>query len=168
MKTFIIGILIGVIIGVGALWYITGGRDTSEVRQAEERAAGKAEEAKDSAMDAVEKTRQAFQAKLEAWELRPEDIRKDLEEQGEVVRRKAREVGDTVSNAASDTRITATIKTRLATDPDLSAFSVSVSTTEGKVTLSGKVKSPELVGKAVALALETEGVREVVSTLQVQ
>ncbi len=168
MKTFIIGILIGIIIGAGSLWYFSTGRTTPEVQQAEERAAGKAEEAKDSAMDAMEKTRQAFQAKLEAWELRPEDIRKDLEEQGEVVRRKAREVGETVSNAASDTRITATIKTRLATDPDLSALSVSVSTTDGKVTLSGKVKSPELVGKAVALALETEGVREVVSTLQVE
>ena len=168
MKTFIIGILVGVIIGVGALWYITDGRDTPEVRQAEERAAGKAEEAKDSAMDAMEKTRQAFQAKLEAWELRPEDIKKDLEEHGEVIRRKAREVEETVSDAASDTRITTKIKTRLATDPDLSVFSVSVSTTDGKVTLSGKVKSPELVGKAVALALETDGVREVVSTLQVE
>ena len=145
MKTFIIGILIGIIIGIGALWYVTVGRDTTEVRQAEESAAGKVEEAKDTAVNAVEKTRQAFQAKLEAWELRPEDIKKDLEEHGEVVRRKAREVGETVSDAASDTRITTKIKTRLATDPDLSAFSVSVSTTDGKVTLSGKVKSPELV-----------------------
>ena len=168
MKTFIIGILVGVIIGVGALWYVTVGRDTPEIRQAEERAASKVEDAKDSAIDAMEKTRQAFQAKLEAWELRPEDIREELSEQGEVVRRKSREVGEAVSDAASDTRITATIKARLAADPDLSAFSVSVSTTDGKVTLSGKVKSAELVGKAVALALKTDGVREVVSTLQVE
>ena len=168
MKTFIIGILIGIIIGIGALWYITGGRDTPEVRQAEERAVSKAEDAKDSAINALEKTRQALEAKLEAWELRPEDIREELSEQGEVVRRKSREVGEAVSDAASDTRITATIKARLAADPDLSAFSVSVSTTDGKVTLSGKVKSPELVGKAVALALETDGAREVVSTLQVE
>ncbi|MCA1742570.1 MAG: BON domain-containing protein [Desulfonatronovibrio sp.] len=168
MKTFIIGILIGVIIGIGALWYITAGRETPEVQQTEERGADKAQEAKDSVMDVMEQTSQAFQAKMEAWELRPEDIRKDIEEHGEVVRRKAREVGETVSDAASDARITTTIKTRLAADSDLSAFSVSVSTTDGKVTLSGKVNSPEMVGKAVALALETEGVREVVSTLQVE
>lgn len=168
MKTFIIGIVIGIIVGAGSLWYFSLGRTTPEVQQAEERATGKAEEAKDSAMDAMEQTRQAVQAKLEAWELRPEDIRKELSEQGEVVRRKSSEVGEAFSDAASDTRITATIKARLAADPDLSAFSVSVSTTDGKVTLSGKVKSPELVGKAVALALETDGVREVVSTLQVE
>jgi osmotically-inducible protein OsmY len=168
MKTFIIGILVGIIIGAGSLWYFSVGRTTPEVQQAEERAAGKAEEAKDSAMDAMEQTRQAVQAKLEAWELRPEDIRKELSEQGEIVRRKARDVGETLTDTATDARITTKIKTRLATDPDLSVFSVSVSTTDGKVTLSGKVKSPELVGKAVALALETDGVREVVSTLQVE
>ncbi|MGQ9695827.1 MAG: BON domain-containing protein [Thermodesulfobacteriota bacterium] len=56
----------------------------------------------------------------------------------------------------------------LAADPDLSALSISVSTAAGRVTLSGTVGSPELIGKAVALALETEGVREVVSTLKVK
>jgi len=168
MKTFIIGILIGIIIGISALWYVTVGRDTPEIRQAEERAASKAEDAKDSAINALEKPGQALEAKLEAWELRPEDIREELSEQGEIVRRKARDVGEALTDTATDARITTTIKARLAADPDLSAFSVSVSTTDGKVTLSGKVKSAELVGKAVALALETDGVREVASTIQVE
>jgi osmotically-inducible protein OsmY len=57
---------------------------------------------------------------------------------------------------------------KLAADPDLSVFSISVATTAGRVTLSGTVASPELIGKATALALETDGVREVVSTLQVK
>jgi len=36
------------------------------------------------------------------------------------------------------------------------------------VTLSGTVASPEHISKAMLLAMETGGVREVVSTLQVQ
>jgi hyperosmotically inducible periplasmic protein len=168
MKTFIIGTLIGIIVGVGAVWYFTVGRSTPEVQQVEERAAIKLEDVKDSAQEALEKTRQAVQAKMEAWELRPEDIREELAEQGEVVRRKSRDMGDALTDASTDAKITATIKAKLAADPELSAFDVSVSTTEGKVTLSGTVKSPEMIGKAVALALETSDVREVVSVLEVE
>jgi osmotically-inducible protein OsmY len=168
MKTFIIGMLLGIIVGVGAIWYFTVGRTTPEVQQVEERAAIKLEDAKDSAQEAVEKTRQALQAKMEAWELRPEDIQEELAEQGEVVRRKSRDIGDSLTDAATDAKITATIKAKLAADSELSVFDVSVSTTEGKVTLSGKVKSPEMIGKAVALALETGDVREVVSVLKIE
>ena len=53
-------------------------------------------------------------------------------------------------------------------DKDLSALSISVNTTSGIVTLSGTVSSPEHISKAMLLAMETEGVREVVSTLQVR
>ncbi|MFO7727360.1 MAG: BON domain-containing protein [Desulfonatronovibrio sp.] len=168
MKTFIIGILIGVIIGIGALWYFTAGKSTPQAQQAEERAASKAEEAEDSATDALGQASEAFQAKLEAWELRPEDIEKELKEQGKVVRRKARGAGESLMDTAAEAKITASIKTKLATDSELSVFDISVSTTDGQVTLSGTVDSPELVGKATALALETEGVQEVVSTLQVE
>ncbi len=76
-------------------------------------------------------------------------------------------MGEAASDATLDTRATAAIKTKLAADADLSALSISVTTTEGRVTLSGTVASPELIGKAIALALETEGVREVVSTMKI-
>jgi len=73
-----------------------------------------------------------------------------------------------IKGSPTDAKITTTIKAKLAADPEISAFDVSVSTTEGKVTLSGKVKSPEMIGKAVALALETGDVREVVSVLKIE
>jgi osmotically-inducible protein OsmY len=83
------------------------------------------------------------------------------------VRRKARDIGEAAADAAVDARATAAIKTKLAADPDLSALRISVSTTAGRVTLSGMVSSYEFIGKAMAMALDTEGVREVISTLQV-
>ena len=85
-----------------------------------------------------------------------------------VVRRKAREIGEAAVDAALDARVTATIKAKLAADADLSAISIAVATTAGRVTLSGTVTSPELIGKAMTLALETDGVREVVSTIQIK
>jgi hypothetical protein len=166
MKTSVIGILFGIIVGGGALWYFAVGRSTPTVQQAEDRATAQAEKAMESTRAATEQARQALAAKLEALDLRPEDIHKELVEQGKVLRRKARDMGEAVSDAALDTRATAIIKTKLAADPDLSALSISVATTGGRVTLSGTVASPELIGKALALALETEGVREVISTIQ--
>jgi len=75
--------------------------------------------------------------------------------------------GEKVVDATADARTTAAIKLKLAADPDLSALQISVDTTAGLVTLAGKVKSPELVEKAVNLAQSVEGVREVKNTLQV-
>jgi osmotically-inducible protein OsmY len=47
-------------------------------------------------------------------------------------------------------------------------MSISVNTTGSKVTLSGSVTSAENLGKAIKLAADTEGVNEVISTLQVK
>jgi osmotically-inducible protein OsmY len=43
-----------------------------------------------------------------------------------------------------------------------------VNTTRGVVTLSGTVSSEAKIGKAMLLALQTEGVQEVISTLQIK
>ncbi|MBM3835625.1 MAG: BON domain-containing protein [Verrucomicrobia bacterium] len=109
-----------------------------------------------------------YKDKLKDFSLRTDDIKEELTRSGKVVRQKAKELGAAVAGATADGRITAAIKAKLVADPDLSALSVSVDTTNGIVTLSGTVSSYENIGKAMTLALETEGVREVVSTLQVR
>jgi len=67
-----------------------------------------------------------------------------------------------------DAAITAKIKARYAIDHDLSVFGISVNTTDGRVTLAGNVTSHQQIGKAMLIAMETDGVREVNSTLQVK
>ena len=69
---------------------------------------------------------------------------------------------------SSDTAITAKIKAKYTMERDLSMFGISVNTTDGRVTLAGNVTSPQQIGKAMLIALETDGVREVNSTLQVK
>ena len=60
------------------------------------------------------------------------------------------------------------IKAKLVASHDLSALNISVNTTAGVVTLSGTVTSHENIAKAMLLAMETDGVKEVISALQVK
>ena len=155
MRTFVIGLLMGVIIGGSGFWVL------------QQKQSGKLEKTREQAAAVAQDVRKLMDAKLEVLELQAYKVQKEMAEKGRVVRRKASALGERVADAAADTRITTVIKTKMATDPDLSALAISVSTTDGVVTLSGKVAKPELVGQAMLLALETDGVREVVSALQV-
>jgi hypothetical protein len=114
-------------------------------------------------------TNRAKESWSDRWgDLKTDQIREELARSGKIVRTKAREVGAAVADATSDARITGAIKAKFAVDSELSALSISINTTEGVVTLSGTVSSHEHIAKAIRLALETEGVREVISTLQVR
>ncbi len=106
--------------------------------------------------------------KLAAWHLTGDDIKDELAAGGKVVRRQAHEISSAIADATADTRITAAVKAKLIKDPDLSALSISVNTTEGRVTLSGTALSNAQIGKAMGITLDTDGVREVVSTVQVK
>jgi hyperosmotically inducible protein len=60
-----------------------------------------------------------------------------------------------------DAWITAKVKSKLAADPDVAATNVSVTTSEGEVTLTGRVKHESARREAVKLARNTEGVKKV-------
>jgi osmotically-inducible protein OsmY len=112
------------------------------------------------------KVKQAIQETI--GDIRVEDIQQELARSGMVVREKASQAGSALSDAAANTRTTAAIKAKLLTEPGLSALSINVDTTGGLVTLSGSVSSHDEIARAVRVALETDGVHKVVSTLQVK
>ena len=153
----LLALLIGIVIGAGALWFYGTKQGKSTARATGEQIESTTKSARDSIQD-----------KLKVLDLRSEDIKDELARTGRIVRRKAREAGQAIADATADARVTAAIKAKLVANRDLSALSISVNTTEGVVTLSGTVSSPEDISKAMLLAMETDGVREVVSTLQVK
>ena len=157
MKDFFVGLIVGAVLTVMTGWYFVTVRHLPMVRQAQANTA-----------TTLRQTADAVEAKLAAWHLTNADIEQELKQTGKVVRRQMREFGATVADATADARVTAQIKAKLALNKELSAKSIAVSTTDGRVTLSGSVTSAKLIGKALALALETEGVREAASTLQVK
>lgn len=146
MKDFFVGLLVGAFLTAGTGWYFLVARNDPRVTHA---------------WDMVD-------GKLTTWHLRGDDIKDELTRTGKVLRRSVREAGATVADASVDAAITAKIKAKYAIDRDLSALGISVNTTDGRVTLAGNVPSPEQIGKAMLLALETDGVREVNSTMQVK
>jgi len=97
------------------------------------------------------------------------DFKKDLARSTATVGEKAKQAGEAIADAATNARTTAAVKTRLSTGLGITALTeISVDTTDGLVTMSGNVSSKEEITKAVKIAAETEGVRQVISTLQVK
>jgi len=146
MKDFFIGLLVGAFLTAGTGWYFFVARKDPRVTHA---------------WNVVD-------ARMAAWHLRGDDIKDELAHSGKVLRRSVREVGSAVASASADAAITGKIKAKYAVDRELSAFGISVNTTDGRVTLAGNVSSAKQIGKAMLVALETDGVREVNSTLQVK
>jgi hyperosmotically inducible protein len=157
MKTFLIGWLVGALVGALGVWYFLEGRERPEIQYAQ-----------DATAAAIERAVNAAKVRLVAWHLTGDDIKEELARTGKVVRRSARDAGAFIADATTDARITAKIKAKLVADRELSAWSISVNTTDGHVTLAGKISSHELIGKAILLAMETDGVRDVTSNLQVK
>jgi len=181
MRTFLIALLVGFIAGAGVMWYVQGHRSEDAAKTAEstpptapqtsapqtpvEKAV---EDVKQAVGNTADSVRTAIDAKLDIWHLKADDIKKELAAKGRVVRQQTRDLASEVKDATADARITTEIKGKYALDKDVSALNVSVSTTDGVVTLSGTASSFEAISKAMLIAMETDGVRQVVSTIQVK
>jgi hyperosmotically inducible protein len=71
----------------------------------------------------------------------------------------------TVACSQTDAGLTTKVKSRLAADDTVKAYQIDVDTDEGVVTLSGNVDTAAARDRAVAIARETEGVRDVVTNI---
>ena len=157
MKEFIIGLLLGVVLTLFTVWYFAIGRNRPDVRHAQDVTAVK-----------LTQTAVAVDAKLTAWHLTTPEIKAELASTGKIIRRNASDFGAVAANTASDATITAKIKAKFIAERSLSAWNIGVNTTGGHVALAGTIPEHSLIAKAVALALETDGVRDVTSNLQVR
>jgi len=157
MKAFFTGLAHGIVLTAISGWYFFVGRKNQHVRHAQDVTAA-----------TLQRTADAVEAKLAAWHLTTADIQDELTRTGKIVRRQMSDFGAAVADASADAAITGKIKAKYTLDKELSAWGIAVSTTDGRVTLSGNVPSAKLIGRAMMLALETDGVREVSSTLQVK
>jgi hypothetical protein len=159
MSRFSNGLVIGIFLGVGGYWFVQHRAETHPAAEPPTNA---------SATGTSGSLSDAWKARMDALDLRADQIKDELARTGKVVRRKAEDLGAQVSDATADARIVTAIKAKYAMDSNLSVWKISVSSTDGHVTLSGAVNTPEDFGRAVALALEADGVRDVISTIQVK
>jgi len=159
-------LLLGIILGAAGFWFVQKkGQEHPEAQQRYEQSAA---QLRTSATEAAHNMSDALRAKLDTLDLRSDQISDELTRNGKIFRRKAQDIGDQVVDAASDARAIVEIKAKCAADPTLSMWSISAGCAQGHATLSGTVASPDDIGRAVAIALDTGGVRDVTSTLEVK
>lgn len=166
MKGFFNGLVVGIVLGAVGHWFVQ--KKADEHPAAQQRFEQSAAQLRDNAADAAHNLSDAMRAKLDTLDLRSDQIKEELAKNGQIVRRKAVDIGDKVADAASDARAVTEIKAKYAADSTLSAWDILVKCDQGHVQLSGTVSSPEDIGRAMAIALDADGVREARSTLVVK
>ena len=73
----------------------------------------------------------------------------------------------TTGEVIDDQWITTKIKSKFIADTDISAFKINIDTENGVVTLTGKVNSQTEAEKAVLIAKNTKGVKNVINKIVV-
>lgn len=112
----------------------------------------------------------SVQSELEVKEvLTNEDVSERIEEKEDKAMKDAEQATDgSVANAVSDAAITANIKMKFTEDPVVSALKINVDTNDGRVTLTGTVKSEAEAKRAIQIAESVDGVSQVASVLTVK
>jgi hypothetical protein len=163
------------LISIGLLALLVAGCSKEQTDQAKEKTVAVAEKTKEVVSNAASKTadaavraKDAIADKMTEWKLSPTDIKEDFQKTGRVVRSKSQAVGQRVGEVFDDARVVTAIKAKYVTDSHLSAFAINIDADKGAVTLNGTVKSLDHAGRAMALALDTEGVTSVISLLRIE
>jgi osmotically-inducible protein OsmY len=105
-------------------------------------------------------------------DIHDEQLKRDLHQAGQELKDNARNLGAQIKQGAreidrSDGAITARVKARLIAAPDLGGIHIDVNTVDGRVTLTGKVASPDRRADAAKIASRTEGVKSVDNQLTI-
>jgi sugar-specific transcriptional regulator TrmB len=119
---------------------------------------------------AVEKTGERVAAATDKVVDKTREIARDAKDTTVTTTHEVRQevkTGDT-GRAMSDTAITASIKTDLIKDPDLSALKIDVDTKDGVVTLNGLADNEAAKQRAEKMASAVKGVKEVRNFLTIK
>jgi hypothetical protein len=174
----LIALVVGAFLGAAGVWWLTEGRYTHGSARpvppppvypesgfpGVERAQPPSHSAPPSAPPAED----YFSRKLREWNLDPEEVRRELDRAGRILREGSRELGTRLAEETSDVRIIAVIKAKLTLDEELSAWQISVGCRDGHVTLTGTLDTPDQIARAIVLALDTKGVIDVDSSLRLR
>jgi hyperosmotically inducible protein len=87
---------------------------------------------------------------------------------GKEISQKTAEAAKTAQEALGDGALTTKIKAKMALDDTVKALDLNVDTANGVVTVTGKVRTRAERERALALARETNGVRQVVDHITIE
>jgi osmotically-inducible protein OsmY len=105
-------------------------------------------------------------SRITEWRLGASELQSDLDKGTTIVRTKDSVVG-APTGATDDDVIKTMVKGKLQADSQVSNASIDVDAKNGEVTLKGSADKADIVGRAIALALDTQGVTKVSSDVKV-
>jgi len=105
-------------------------------------------------------------ARISEWKLNSTDIQSDLDRGTTIVRTRQDVVGAPTGNT-DDSVIESMVKGKIQADPQCANAMIDVSAHNGEVSLKGNADSANIIGRAIALALDTQGVTKVSSDIKV-
>lgn len=108
----------------------------------------------------------AVGARISEWRLKGDDIKNEFDASGRVVRSKAPSTGE--PTGPMDSVLVSSVKGKLRSDSELAAQKIDAEADDGIVTLKGTAASLDKVGRAIAISLDTAGVKQVVSTIKLE
>lgn len=116
---------------------------------------------------AAEQAEEGLERAGEQVEAAGEELAEGARRLGETLDRKAEALNRELEPRIEDAALAARVKARLIADPEVNPFQIDVDALDGVVTLGGIVGSDYQRQEAEELARRTEGVREVISNLEV-
>lgn len=138
------------------------GRD---VRDAARSAGDRMREAGRDASDALARTGDKLEAKYTEWKLNAQDLEADIAAKRPIVR--TRSDASTAANVDRSTLKTA-VEGRIKADAELSNLKLDINANRnGEVEFEGKAQNAQQIARAMALALDTDGVVKVTSKVRI-
>lgn len=107
------------------------------------------------------------QLRLEPDKSVGEGLKEQSKETGKDIKDTSKEIAGDTKSAVSDARVTSETKLKFAADDTVKALNIDVDTNNGVVTLRGTVNSKEELNQAVRLAKSVDGVKKVISELEI-
>jgi osmotically-inducible protein OsmY len=104
-------------------------------------------------------------SRISQWRLGATEIQSDLDTGVTIVRTKDSVVGAPTGNTSDEVLINM-VKGKLQADSEVGNAMIDVTAKSGEVTLKGTAASASQIGRAIALALDTQGVSKVSSDVK--
>jgi len=111
---------------------------------------------------------QKLDSAVATTERKADEAKDSIKQAGREASQTMGKAADQVALASGDLAITAAVKTRLASDSELSALAINVDTSSGRVVLRGSAPDTASRNRATELARTVEGVSSVDNELNVQ
>lgn len=142
-------------------------RDTSrDIARAADRAGDKIEAAGHRAGQAMSNMSHDISAKLTEWKLNARDLEADIAAKRDIVR--TREVSTAPTGAMDKSTLQAAVEGRIKADSELSMLKLDINADrKGEIQLEGKAQNASQIARAMALALDTDGVAKVTSKIRI-